>query len=135
MCRDEFSCTIIIFLRWTCKITFLWWIYTRFLQQAWNYSLYYLINALFFSAGGQTIHWLDLVETFLQRQRPLKCVPNCQNNLSTKASFFSDWWKSHEWSWNLIHMACWWLIVGIVFLIVFRLYCCSIGENCLRRCL
>ena len=44
-----------------------------------------------------------------QRQRPLKHVPNCENNFSTTAIFFSDWWKSQEWSWNLLRMALWWL--------------------------
>ena len=29
-----------------------------------------------------------------QRQGPLKRVTNCENNFSTTASFFSDWWKS-----------------------------------------
>ena len=46
--------------------------------------------------------------TSLQLQRPLKRVPNCQNNLST--SFFSDWRKWQEWSQNLIHMASQWVI-------------------------
>ena len=31
------------------------------------------------------------------------CPLNCQSNLSTTASFFHDWWKSQEWSSNLIH--------------------------------
>ena len=35
-----------------------------------------------------------------QRQEPLQRVSNCQNNISTTASFFSDWWESQEWSSN-----------------------------------
>ena len=35
-------------------------------------------------------------------------IPNYQNNLSTTASFFSDWRKSREWSQNVIRMASWW---------------------------
>ena len=56
---------------------------------------------LYFFPGGQSIHWL-LFKPALQRQRPLKFSTA---NLSTTASFFSDWWKSQEWSWNLIRMA------------------------------
>ena len=39
-----------------------------------------------------------------QRQMPLKCVPFCQNNLSTTANFFSEWRKVKNdyelWSFN-----------------------------------
>ena len=45
---------------------------------------------------------------------PPICVPICQNNLSTTAIFFIDWWKSQEWSWNLTHMVCSWLIVVLI---------------------
>ena len=42
-------------------------------------------NGHFFCPGGQSIHWLLF--------KPLY-NGNDQNNLSTTASFFSDWWKS-----------------------------------------
>ena len=48
---------------------------------------------------------LSTTATSLKWQWPLKRVPNCQNNLSITASFFSDWWKCQEWSQNLIYMA------------------------------
>ena len=38
----------------------------------------------------------------------------CQNNLSIMASFLKNWWKSQEWSYNLICMAPGWLIPAIV---------------------
>ena len=42
--------------------------------------------------GPHTDGYLNLSKTANspQRQRPLKRVPNCHNNLSTTASFFSD---------------------------------------------
>ena len=46
-----------------------------------------------------------LMATSLQWQWRPKRVPNCRNNLSTTAGFFSDWRKWQEWSQNLIHMA------------------------------
>ena len=47
-----------------------------------------LHNGHFFFVPVDTICTLTLVETYLEQQRPLKCV--CQNNFSTTASFFSD---------------------------------------------
>ena len=47
-----------------------------------------LERPLFYCPGGQSTP-LTLVYTSLQRQPPLKRFPNCQNNLSTTASFFS----------------------------------------------
>ena len=47
----------------------------------------------YFFLSRRTVHTLTLAETSLltlQRQRQQKRVPNCQNNLSTTASFFSD---------------------------------------------
>ena len=46
----------------------------------------------YFFLSRRTVHTLTLAETSLQRQRQRqqKRVPNCQNNLSTTASFFSD---------------------------------------------
>ena len=44
----------------------------------------------YFVLSRRTVHTLTLAETSLQRQRQQKRVPNCQNNLSTTASFFSD---------------------------------------------
>ena len=69
---------------------------------------------------------LSTTATSLQQQRLLKRVPNCQNNLSTTASFFSDWWKSQEWSWNL--MARWWLIEEIV-LCLWSSYAAAVSTN------
>ena len=63
----------------------------------------------------RTVHTLTLylnvytTATSPQRQRPLKRVTNRENNFLTTASFFSGWWKSQEWSWNLLRMALWWL--------------------------
>ena len=37
----------------------------------------------------QTVHTLNLVQTSLQRQRPLQRVPSCQNNLFNNGQFFS----------------------------------------------
>ena len=37
----------------------------------------------------QTVHTLNLVQTSLQRQRPLQRVPSCQNNLFNNSQFFS----------------------------------------------
>ena len=37
-----------------------------------------------------------LTVTSPQRQRPLKLVPNCRNNLPTTATVFSDWRNGHE---------------------------------------
>ena len=48
---------------------------------------------------------LSTTATSLQRQRPLKRVPNCRKNLSITARFFSDWRKCQKWSQNVIHMA------------------------------
>ena len=70
-------------------------------------------TATSFCSGGQSIHWL-LFNSSLQRQRPLKRVPNCQNNLSTMASFFSDWWKSRV-VMTLIGISRWWSIAASVF--------------------
>ena len=66
-----------------------------------------------YSQTIRTVHTLTLylnlytTATSPQRQGPLKHVPNCENNFSTTAIFFSDWWKSQEWSWNLLRMALW----------------------------
>ena len=56
----------------------------------------------------------------LQRQRPLKHVPNCQNNLSTTASFFQGLMKKsfHPYSASEINRSS-------RILIVLHLYCCS----------
>ena len=43
-----------------------------------------------------------------------------KKNLWDQGSVFPDWWKSQEWSWNLIRMARWWFIAAIV------LWLCSI---------
>ena len=89
----------------------------------------------FFCPGR--VHILTLVSIPLQRQWPLKRVPNCQNNSSTTASFFSDWWKSQEWPWNLIPMVRRWLIAAIAFwmssiYIVYDIYskCCEPCLSC-----
>ena len=37
----------------------------------------------------QTVHTLNLVQTSLQRQRPLQRVPSCQNNLFNNGQFLS----------------------------------------------
>ena len=71
---------------------------------------------------------LSTTATSLQQKRLLKRVPNCQNNLSTTASFFSDWWKSQEWSWNLIRMERWWLIEEIV-LCLWSIYAAAVSIN------
>ena len=70
--------------------------------------------------------------TSLQQQCPLKQVPNCPNNLSTTASFFSNRWKSQEWSWNLICMTRWWLVMVMcsIHTAPVRLY-----SFCLQYCL
>ena len=72
----------------------------------------------------RTVHTLTLIinlsttATSPQWQQPLKHVPNCKNNLMTMASFLQRLrWKSQEWWSNLIDMACWRLIVTIVFLL------------------
>ena len=49
---------------------------------------------------------LSTMATSPQGQRPLKRVLNCENSLSTTNSFFSNWWKSQERSWNLLRMGC-----------------------------
>ena len=49
---------------------------------------------------------LCTMATSPQGQRPLKRVLNCENSLSTTASFFSDWWKRQERSRNLLRMGC-----------------------------
>ena len=67
---------------------------------------------------------VDSLTTATQWQGPLKCVPNCQNNLSTMARFFSDWCKSQQSSHEIFLMARWWLIAAIVVWLCF-IYCCS----------
>ena len=68
-----------------------------------------------YSQTIRTVHTLTLylnlytTATSPQRQGPLKRVTNRENNFLTTASFFSGWWKSQEWSWNLLRMALWWL--------------------------
>ena len=47
-------------------------------------------------------------------------------NFSTTASIFSNWWKSQEWSRNLIRMARWWLIVAFVFWLC-SIYSAAVG--------
>ena len=50
------------------------------------------ITASFFCPGGKSIHWLLLKPLYNGNghDHNWKRVPNCQNNLSTTASFFSD---------------------------------------------
>ena len=74
---------------------------------------------------------LSTTATSLQRPRPLKRGPNCQNNTSTTASILSYCWKSQEWSWNLIRMTRWWLIVALVFSLWY-IYTAPVSINCLR---
>ena len=40
--------------------------------------------------------YIDSYLNLSTTERPLKRVPNSQNNLSITASFFSDWWKNQE---------------------------------------
>ena len=84
-------------------------------------------NGHYFCPSPQSIHWL----LFKLGKPPLKRVSNCQNNLSTTASFFSDWWKHQEWSWNLILMAFGWLIAAIIFWLCF-IYTAAVSINCLQ---
>ena len=74
---------------------------------------------------------LSTTATSLQRPRPLKRGLNCQNNTSTTASILSYCWKSQEWSWNLIRMTRWWLIVALVFSLWY-IYTAPVSINCLR---
>ena len=54
-------------------------------------------TATFFCPGEQSIHYLLF-----------KPLYNCQLSTTAKASFFSDWRKSQEYSRNLNCMARWW---------------------------
>ena len=69
---------------------------------------------------------LNLSTLATSPQRPLQRVPNCQNNLSTTGSFFSDWWKSRKWLSNMIRMARRWSMAAvIVSWLCCYFYCCS----------
>ena len=70
---------------------------------------------------------LSTTATSLQRQRPLMHVPNCQNNLSTTASFLSDWWKSQEWS-RIDLYSMFMINRGNRILILFHSYSCKIAN-------
>ena len=71
---------------------------------------------------------LNLSTLATSLQRPLQRVPNCQNNLSTTGSFFSDWWKSRKWLSNMIRMARRWSMAAIIVSwLCCYFYCCS--EN------
>ena len=83
----------------------------------------------------RTVHTLTLSWTALQWQLKwplIKCVINWQNNLSTMGQFFSDWWKSQEWSQKLIHKARWWLIMESSFDCVPLIYTAAVSINCLQ---
>ena len=83
-----------------------------------------------FCPGEQSLSWTALQ---WQLKWPLiKCVINWQNNLSTMGQFFSDWWKSQEWSQKLIHEACLWLIIESYFNCVPLIYTAAVSINCLR---
>ena len=69
--------------------------------------------------------------TSLQRQRPLKRGRTAKKNISTTASILSYWWKSQEWSRNLIRMTRWWLIVALVFWLC-CIYTAPVSINCPR---
>ena len=66
-------------------------------------------RSLLFHSSRKIYAYLNLppMATSLQRQRPLTHVRNSENNLSTTASFVSDWRKSQEghkiWSVRHIH--------------------------------
>ena len=68
------------------------------------------------------MHTLTLLLTSLQRQRPLKRVPNFQNNLSTPASFLQRLTKKPRVVTKFDPYGV--LMINGNF-IVFHLYCCS----------
>ena len=68
------------------------------------------------------MHTLTLLLTSLQRQRPLKRVPNFQNNLSTPASFLQRLTKKPRVVTKFDPYGV--LMINRIF-IVFHLYCCS----------
>ena len=80
------------------------------------------------------LHWqpFSTMATSLQQQRPLNCVPNCQNiNLSTTASFFRAW-QSQKWlpNWFWSVMAHWWLRAILFWLC--SIYSVAVSINCLQ---
>ena len=96
----------------------------------------HLSSTAYLCPGGQSINCflfkpISIAATSLQWQRPLKRVPNCQNNLSRTDSFISNWWKSQECQWNLIRMAFWLLITAII--IDHSIYTAALSvNNCLQ---
>ena len=68
----------------------------------------------FFCPGGQSIHWL--VFKPLYNGKTTKACPQLPKISSQQRPvFFSNWWKSQEWSRHLILMVRWWLIAAVVF--------------------
>ena len=79
-------------------------------------------RATFTCPGGGIVHTLTLLLTSLQRQRPLKHVPNCENYLSTTASFLQRLTKKPRVVTKFAPSGV--LKINRIF-IVFHLHCCS----------
>ena len=74
---------------------------------------------------------LSLTATSLQWQQPLNRVLNCQNNFSTMASFFRDWWKSQECSWIFLYGT---FMINLLWQSYFdcvQFYTAAVSINCL----
>ena len=69
---------------------------------------------------------LSTTVTSLQRPRPLK-----RGRTTKKTPRLLMKKSKWEWSWKLILMACWWLIVALVFWLCY-IYTAAVSINCLR---
>ena len=85
-------------------------------------------NSHIFCPGAQSIHWLLFYKPFYNGNGT-KARPQLPKNLSTRASFFSNWWKSQRMVINFDTYGA--LIAAIVFCLC-SIFTAAVSINCLR---
>ena len=78
----------------------------------------------------QAVHTLTrvLINLFSTATATKACPQLTKITSRQRPVFFSDWWKSQEWSWHLTRTASWWLIAAVLFWL-YSIYTAAVSIN------